>query len=99
MSALRRHRALEAIWGAPKGWRGTAVSVNHSDIGKRCVIAAFVFFAIGGVLAMMIRAQLATPGSAFVGRRKRKSYSIGSRLDVVVDKVDRYKRIIDIRPA
>ena len=67
MSALRRHRALEAIWGAPKGWRGTAVSVNHSDIGKRFVIAAFVFFAIGGVLAMMIRAQLATPGSAFVG--------------------------------
>ena len=67
MSALRRHRALEAIWGAPKGWRGTAVSVNHSDIGKRFVVAAFVFFAIGGVLAMMIRAQLATPGSAFVG--------------------------------
>ncbi len=67
MSALRRHHALEAIWGAPKGWRGTAVSVNHSDIGKRFVIAAFVFFAIGGVLAMLIRAQLATPGSAFVG--------------------------------
>jgi len=67
MSALRRHRALDAIWGAPKGWRGTAVSVNHSDIGKRFVVAAFVFLAIGGVLAMMIRAQLATPGSAFVG--------------------------------
>jgi cytochrome c oxidase subunit I+III len=67
MNALRRHRALEAIWGAPKGWRGTAVSVNHSDIGKRFVVAAFVFFSIGGVLAMMIRAQLATPGSAFVG--------------------------------
>ena len=47
MNALRRHRALEAIWGAPKGWRGTAVSVNHSDIGKRFVVAAFVFFAIG----------------------------------------------------
>lgn len=67
MNALRRHRALEAIWGAPKGWRGTAVSVNHSDIGKRFVVAAFVFFAIGGVLAMLIRAQLATPRSAFVG--------------------------------
>jgi len=67
MNALRRHRVLNAIWGAPTGWRGTVVSVNHSDIGKRFVIAAFVFFAIGGVLAMMIRAQLATPGSAFVG--------------------------------
>ncbi len=67
MSALRRHRALSAIWGAPKGWRGTIVSVNHSDIGRRFILAAFAFFAIGGVLAMMIRAQLATPNSAFVG--------------------------------
>lgn len=67
MNALRRHRILNTIWGAPKGWRGTVVSVNHSDIGKRFVIAAFGFFAIGGVLAMLIRAQLATPGSAFVG--------------------------------
>ncbi|TCH98308.1 cytochrome c oxidase subunit I [Roseococcus sp. SYP-B2431] len=67
MNALRRHRALTAIWGAPRGWRGTIVSVNHSDIGRRFILAAFAFFAIGGVLAMMIRAQLATPGSAFVG--------------------------------
>lgn len=67
MNALQRHRALNTIWGTPAGWRGTVVSVNHSDIGKRFIIAAFVFFAIGGVLAMLIRAQLATPNSAFVG--------------------------------
>ena len=67
MNALRRHRALTEIWGWPAGWRGVAVSVNHSDIGKRFILAAFGFFAIGGVLAMLIRAQLATPGSAFVG--------------------------------
>ena len=67
MTTLQRHRALTAIWGTPKGWRGTISSVNHSDIGKRFILAAFAFFAIGGVLAMLIRAQLATPGSAFVG--------------------------------
>jgi len=67
MSALSRHRALTAIWGSPRGWRGTVSSVNHSDIGRRFILAAFAFFAIGGVLAMLIRAQLATPGSAFVG--------------------------------
>jgi cytochrome c oxidase subunit I+III len=67
MTALRRHRALTAIWGSPRGWRGTIASVNHSDIGRRFILAAFAFFAIGGVLAMLIRAQLATPGSAFVG--------------------------------
>ena len=57
MNVLQRHRALSAIWDAPKGWRGTLVSVNHSDIGKRFILAAFAFFAIGGVLAMLIRAQ------------------------------------------
>ncbi|PZO80096.1 MAG: cytochrome c oxidase subunit I [Mesorhizobium amorphae] len=67
MSPIRRHKALSRIWGTPKGWRGTLVSVNHSDIGKRFILAAFFFFAVGGVLAMLIRAQLATPHSVFVG--------------------------------
>ena len=67
MSALKRHQDLTAIWGNEPGWRGYLRSVNHSDIGKRFIVAAFVFFAIGGVLAMLIRAQLATPRSAFVG--------------------------------
>ncbi|MCO6050230.1 cytochrome c oxidase subunit I [Mesorhizobium sp. RP14(2022)] len=67
LTALGRHRALDRIWGTPKGWRGTLQSVNHSDIGKRFILASFFFFAVGGVLAMLIRAQLATPNSAFVG--------------------------------
>ncbi|MEP9402649.1 cytochrome c oxidase subunit I [Sphingomonas sp. VNH70] len=67
MSALKLHRELTAIWRTEPGWRGRLRSVNHSDIGKRFIVAAFVFFAIGGVLAMLIRAQLATPRSAFVG--------------------------------
>lgn len=67
MSALKLHRELSAIWGNDPGWRGYMRSVNHSDIGKRFIVASFVFFAIGGVLAMLIRAQLATPRSAFVG--------------------------------
>ncbi|MET0271273.1 MAG: cytochrome c oxidase subunit I, partial [Sphingomonas sp.] len=67
LPALRRHRALTRIWGSPAGWRGTISTVNHSDIGRRFILAAFAFFAIGGVLAMLIRAQLATPHSAFVG--------------------------------
>jgi len=67
MTALRRHRALTAIWDREPGWRGLLSTVNHTDIGRRFIITAFVFFCIGGLLAMLIRAQLATPGSAFVG--------------------------------
>lgn len=67
MKALRLHRELDAIWRAPPGWRGAISSVNHSDIGRRLILASFGFFAIGGVLAMLIRAQLASPRSAFAG--------------------------------
>ncbi|MGD1032205.1 MAG: RNB domain-containing ribonuclease [Opitutaceae bacterium] len=42
---------------------------------------------------------LNTAGTALIGRRKRKVYAVGARLDVVVDKVDRYRRMMDFRPA
>jgi ribonuclease R len=38
-------------------------------------------------------------GSALVGRRKHKRIKLGSQLDVVVDKVDRFRRLIDFAPA
>ena len=43
--------------------------------------------------------QLNAEGNALVGRRKHQKYELNGRLDVVVDKVDRFKRIIDFRPA
>jgi ribonuclease R len=43
--------------------------------------------------------QLNAEGNALVGRRKHRTYELNGRLDVVVDKVDRFKRIIDFRPA
>lgn len=38
-------------------------------------------------------------GTALIGRRSKKRYDLGSRLQVVVDKVDRFKRLIDFRAA
>ena len=66
MNALRRHRKLDAIWASEPGWKGWTSSVNHSDLGRMFLVTAFFFFLVGGVLAMLIRAQLATPDSAFV---------------------------------
>ncbi|APT59591.1 cytochrome c oxidase subunit I [Roseomonas gilardii] len=65
-SPVRLHKELERIWATPKGW-GALSAVNHTVIGKRFIVTAFVFFAIGGLLSMLIRAQLATPRSAFLG--------------------------------
>lgn len=63
MKALARHRAFSRIWTAEPGWRGLISTVNHNDIGRMFLVAAALFFAIGGVLAMLVRAQLATPRS------------------------------------
>lgn len=65
-TALRLHRALDPLFRTPPGW-GWFAAVNHSDVGRRFLATAFLFFLFGGLLAMLIRAQLATPGSAFVG--------------------------------
>src|SRR5690606_32375489 len=66
LSPVRLHKQLSRAWDTPPGL-GRLSAVNHTVLGKRFIIAAFVFFAIGGVLAMLIRAQLATSNSAFVG--------------------------------
>jgi ribonuclease R len=43
--------------------------------------------------------QLNQEGNALIGRRKHQRFELNGRLDVVVDKVDRFKRIIDFKPA
>lgn len=66
LSPIGLHKALDNIWATPPGW-GRLSAVNHNILGKRFMVLALVFFTIGGVLAMLIRAQLATPNSAFIG--------------------------------
>ncbi|WP_340160545.1 cytochrome c oxidase subunit I [uncultured Hoeflea sp.] len=67
MNALARHRRLTAIWSSEPGWKGWLSTVNHSDVGRMFIVTASFHFLIGGILAMLIRAQLATPNSAFAG--------------------------------
>ncbi|MES2542975.1 MAG: cbb3-type cytochrome c oxidase subunit I [Pseudomonadota bacterium] len=66
-TALRLHKALARIWAPDPGWRGWLTTSNNNDIGRLFLCVATAFFVIGGLLAMLIRAQLATPGSAFMG--------------------------------
>ncbi|MFA7670012.1 MAG: cytochrome c oxidase subunit I [Burkholderiaceae bacterium] len=64
-SAIARHSELEAVWGTPPGL-GNLSSVNHTVVGKRFMVASLIFFLLGGVLAMLIRTQLASPDNAFL---------------------------------
>ncbi|MFA7505478.1 MAG: cytochrome c oxidase subunit I [Burkholderiaceae bacterium] len=58
--------SLEAVWANPRGWRW-ASSVNHSALGLRFMVTGLFFFLIAGVLAMLLRAQLARPEAEFMG--------------------------------
>jgi ribonuclease R len=42
---------------------------------------------------------LTPDGAALVGRRKKRRFALGARIDVQVDRVDRFKRQIDFRVA
>ncbi|MDP3527391.1 MAG: cbb3-type cytochrome c oxidase subunit I, partial [Hoeflea sp.] len=59
------HKALSEAWGTKPGL-GQLAAVNHTSIGKRFMVTAAVFFVIGGLLAMLIRTQLATSRSPFM---------------------------------
>jgi len=70
---IRLHKELSAIWETPPGIAQLS-AVNHTIVGKRFILTAFVFFAIGGLLAMLIRVQLATSSTAFVGPERYSQF-------------------------
>src|SRR3546814_1689633 len=44
-----------------RSWRALTI-VNHTSIGLRFLVTGAFFFLVGGLLAMLIRTQLALPG-------------------------------------
>src|SRR3954463_7830431 len=58
---------MERIWSRPPGFLGWLVSTNHKDIGRRYIVTAFIFFLMGGILAALMRTQLAAPENHFIG--------------------------------
>lgn len=49
------------------GWLGWLTTVDHKKIGIMYIVSAFFFFLIGGIEALLIRVQLATAESTFMG--------------------------------
>ena len=51
---------------AKKGLMYYLTTTNHKDIGQMYLMSALMFFFIGGIMALIIRAELAQPGYQFV---------------------------------
>src|SRR5687767_465822 len=56
---------LEAVWQPPRGWRALT-QVNNTAVGLWYIGAALLFLILGGILALLMRLQLATPENDLV---------------------------------
>jgi len=59
--------ALERTWRDPPGVIGWFAAINHKTISKRFMVTTMAFFLLGGVLALLIRLQLAQPNAGIIG--------------------------------
>lgn len=57
---------LARTWGDPPGLRGGLATVDHKRIAGRYLVTAFTFFALAGVLALLMRLQLARPEARLI---------------------------------
>ena len=56
---------LRETWRAPAGWRYWS-EVNNTEVGVWYTATAFFFFLFAGILALLVRIQLAVPDNEFV---------------------------------
>ena len=59
-------REFEQVWESPKGIFGWLQTIDNVPIAVRYMATSFAFFLIGGILALIMRVQLARPENGFV---------------------------------
>src|SRR5437764_11388719 len=76
LTAAEREQAtqLESVWREPAGFLGWFKAVHHTTIGKRYIVTAFCFFLLGGILAGVMRLQLAFPEAHFLSNDKYNQF-------------------------
>jgi cytochrome c oxidase subunit I+III len=57
---------LAETWSDAPGLWGWITTVDHKRVGRRYIATAFVFLALAGALALMMRVQLARPESGLI---------------------------------
>jgi cytochrome c oxidase subunit I+III len=59
--------ALDRTWSDPPGFIGWFEAINHKTIARRFIITTLLFFLAGGLIAALMRLQLARPANNLVG--------------------------------
>jgi len=57
---------LAQTWRQPPGFWGWFSNVHHTAIGTRYMVTSFIFLGLGGILAALMRIQLARPENGFL---------------------------------
>jgi cytochrome c oxidase subunit I+III len=64
---LSQGQLLDITWRRPPGIWGWLTTTDHKEIGLRFISTAMIFFLLAGILALLMRIQLAVPGNHFLG--------------------------------
>lgn len=59
-------RVLSETWGDKPGVIGWLTTVDHKRVGKRYIATAMTFLLLGGIVALIMRLQLARPESGLI---------------------------------
>jgi cytochrome c oxidase subunit I len=70
LTGAKLEARLTRTWGRPRGIVGWLATVDHKEIGRRYIVTALIFLALGGVLALLMRAQLARPDSNLISAQR-----------------------------
>lgn len=57
---------LAEVWRSPTGFPGLLSVVNNRPLGLRFMVTAFTFLLLGGILALLMRIQLAVSDNTFL---------------------------------
>ena len=67
MTSAATAARLTRIWEAPHTLWGSLTTVDHKTVGKRYLVTAMIFLLLGGIEALVLRAQLTSPEARLLG--------------------------------
>lgn len=83
----------------PKKTRFAAVITDVRQNGFFVELVESMTFGFVSSTGLDDHYNLSNDQTALVGRKSKRRFALNDRLDVVVDRVDRFKRLIDFQPA